>query len=159
MPPPLYILFNQCTEEQRFRVRSADFCSIRPDSCTWSYTDPFLVRSVLLATYFLKYFLDRFFYLLGDHSFGVLSRFALYSLYLYCTACSGQFKFGPVHNMNWIGWCIFRPKQIRYTPLLTYAKSAILLIRSTSTWLYSCQMNLWSQRPAPQPILAAALGP
>ena len=89
MPPPLYILFNQCTEEQRFRVRSADFCSIRPDSCTWSYTDPFLVRSVLLATYFLKYFLDRFFYLLGDHSFGVLSRFALYSLYLYCTACSG----------------------------------------------------------------------
>ena len=27
------------------------------------------------------------------------------------------------------GWCIFRPTHIRYTPLLTYAKSAIQHIR------------------------------
>ena len=30
-------------------------------------------------------------------------------------------------------WCIFRPTHIRHTPLLTYAKSAILHIRTTST--------------------------
>ena len=36
------------------------------------------------------------------------------------------------------GWCIFRPKQIRYPPLLSYAKSAILHIRHKSTWFYSC---------------------
>ena len=47
------------------------------------------------------------------------------------------------------GWCIFRPTQIRYTPLLTYAKSVILHIRPTSTWFYSCYMDLWPQRPAP----------
>ena len=29
-------------------------------------------------------------------------------------------------------WCIFRPTQVRYTPLLTYAKSAILHIQPTS---------------------------
>ena len=46
------------------------------------------------------------------------------------------------------GWCIFRPTQIRYTPLLT-AKSAQLHIRPTSTWFYSCYMDLWPQRPAP----------
>ena len=34
-------------------------------------------------------------------------------------------------------WFIFRPTQIRYTPLLTYAKSAILHIRPTSTWINS----------------------
>ncbi|XP_023339147.1 uncharacterized protein LOC111709628 [Eurytemora carolleeae] len=46
LPEPELIIchLDQCTEEQRFRVRSTDFCSIRPDSCTWSYTDPFLVR-------------------------------------------------------------------------------------------------------------------
>ena len=54
-------------------------------------------------------------------------------------------------------WCIFRPKHIRYTPLLTYAKSAIQHIRSTSTWFYSCDMDMWPQRPAPKPVLAAAL--
>ena len=31
-------------------------------------------------------------------------------------------------------WCIFRPTQIRYSPLLTYAKSAILHIQPISTW-------------------------
>ena len=46
--------------------------------------------------------------------------------------------------------CIFRHTQIRYTPLLTYAKSSYytsdLLAR---TWFYSCYMDLWPQRPAP----------
>ena len=44
---------------------------------------------------------------------------------------------------NW--WCIFRPTQIRYTPLLTYAKSAILHIRPSSTWFYSCYTNTKKQ--------------
>ena len=48
-----------------------------------------------------------------------------------------------------IWWCIFLPTQIRYTPLLTYAKSAILHIRPTSTWFYRYYMDLWPQRPAP----------
>ena len=51
-------------------------------------------------------------------------------------------------------WFIFRPTQIRYTPLLTYAKSPILHIRPSSLWFYSCYMDLWPQRP-----LAAALCP
>ena len=38
---------------------------------------------------------------------------------------------------------------ILYTPFLTYAKSAIQHIRPTSTWFYSCDMDLWPQRPAP----------
>ena len=37
--------------------------------------------------------------------------------------------------------------------------SVLLPIRPTSTWFYSCQMDFWPQRPAPQPVLAAALGP
>ena len=37
------------------------------------------------------------------------------------------------------GLWIFRPTRIRYTPLLTYAKSAILhTYLATSTWFYSC---------------------
>ena len=42
-----------------------------------------------------------------------------------------------------------RSTYIRYTPLLSYAKSAILHIRFSSTCFYSCYMNLWPQRPAP----------
>ena len=53
-----------------------------------------------------------------------------------------QFAFKRKIN-NWelrcfSGWCIFRPTQIHYTPLLTNAKSAILHNRYTSTWFYSC---------------------
>ena len=33
--------------------------------------------------------------------------------------------------------------------LLTCAKFAILNIRPTSTWFYSCYMDMWPQRPAP----------
>ena len=51
------------------------------------------------------------------------------------------------YDFKW--WCIFRPTHIRHTLLLTYAKSAILHIRPTSTWYYSCYMDLWPQRPAP----------
>jgi len=46
-------------------------------------------------------------------------------------------------------WCIFRPTHIRHTLLLTCAKSDILHIRPTSTWFFSCYMDLWPQRPAP----------
>ena len=67
------------------------------------------------------------------------------------------FSFFSFPSLRWriflvtlnIGWCIFRPTQIHYTPLLTYAKYAILHIRPTSTWFYSCFMHLWPQRPAP----------
>ena len=45
------------------------------------------------------------------------------------------------------GWCIFRPTQIRYTPLLTYAKFAILHIRPTSTWFLQLLYGLLSVRP------------
>ena len=69
------------------------------------------------------------------------------------------FRFGLKQRRHKIWWCIFRPTHIRHTPLLTYAKSAILQIRPTSTWYYSCYMDLWPQRPAPQPVLAAVLGP
>jgi len=41
--------------------------------------------------------------------------------------------------------------QIRYTQLLTYAKSAILHIRPTSTWFYSCYRLVLS-KPNPQII-------
>ena len=62
------------------------------------------------------------------------------------------------HIYTWVLWllflylvwcCIFRPTQIRYAPLLTYTKSAILHIRPTSTWFNSCYMDMWPQRPAP----------
>ena len=44
-------------------------------------------------------------------------------------------------NYNLDRWCIFRPTQIRYTPLLTYAKSAILNIRPISTCFYSFNLD------------------
>ena len=39
-------------------------------------------------------------------------------------------------------WCIFRPTHIRYTQLLTYAKSAIQYIRPNRPWFYSSYMSL-----------------
>jgi len=35
----------------------------------------------------------------------------------------------------------------------------ILHIRPTSTWFYSCFLDLWPQRSAPCPVPAAALSP
>ena len=55
--------------------------------------------------------------------------------------------------------CIFRPTHIRYTPLQTYASSAILHFRPARTWFYSCKLDMWPQWLAPQLVLAAALGP
>ena len=54
-------------------------------------------------------------------------------------------------HMSWpiMGGVFFYHTQIRYTPLLAYAKSAILHIRPTSTWFYSCYMDFWPQRAAP----------
>ena len=34
----------------------------------------------------------------GNDSFGVLSRFVLYSINVYCTACFNCTKIGPVHQ-------------------------------------------------------------
>ena len=60
---------------------------------------------------------------LGD-SFGRLSRLALYSLYVYCTACSSCLKDGPVLKMNRILrdiYCIYLIKNIYKTlPFLHY---------------------------------------
>ena len=56
-----------------------------------------------------------------------------------------------------------------YSTFDLYAKSAILHIRLTSTWYYSCYMDLWAVAPGPLacpncsafpwPVLAAEFGP
>ena len=52
-------------------------------------------------------------------------------------------------RLNSFGGVFFDLHILHYPPLLTYAKSAIQHIRPTSTCFYSCDMDLWPQRPAP----------
>ena len=47
------------------------------------------------------------------------------------------------------GWCIFRPTHIRYTPLLTYAKSAIQHIRPIARGFTADRFGLVAAAPAP----------
>ena len=66
-----------------------------PSVLLYSYTScPQVPLGLLHLLYHLK-FQQKIIHLVQK------SRVVSYSLFLYCTACPGQSKFGPAHEMNW----------------------------------------------------------
>ena len=99
----------------------------------WSRSDQFLLKEtvdLILSNSSVK---NSMSYFKLEFCKAVLVRFFLHIYSIRRFYQYNKDDFSIQNLIIWFRWCIFWPTQIRYTPLLTYAKSAILHIRLTST--------------------------
>jgi len=80
-------------------------CRFAPSIFKLSLSYFFLSSKIALPSICIMKCLEHKISLEGDHSFGVQSRFASYTLYLYCTACPGYLEFGLVHELECTVYC------------------------------------------------------